>query len=68
MEKLMSEFEISDTLLVSCDSTNGVDVAVLIVGRKRPGQEIEIVNAIQGKDAVDLYRKLVTRKNSHNPS
>ena len=37
-----------DTLLVSFDNSHGTDVAVLIVGRKTPGDQVKIVNAFQG--------------------
>lgn len=54
------EKEIQDTILVSVDFTNGEDLSVMIVGRKRPNQTVEIINALQGKEAEDLYSKLVT--------
>lgn len=54
------EGNISDTILVSVDFTNGVDTGVLVVGRKRPNQSVEIINAFQGKEAKDLYLKLIT--------
>ena len=53
--------EKQDTLLVSDDFTNGKDVGVLIVGRKLPNQSVNIVNAFQGKEAEDLYLKLITK-------
>ena len=52
--------EIPDTILVSVDFTNGKDLNVMVVGRKRPNQTVEIINALQGKEAEDLYSKLVT--------
>lgn len=52
--------EIQDTILVSVDFTNGKDSSVMVVGRKRPNQTVEIINALQGKEAEDLYSKLVT--------
>ena len=52
--------EIQDTILVSVDFTNGKDLGVMVVGRKRPNQTVEIINALQGKEAEDLYSKLVT--------
>ena len=54
------EKEIQDTILVSVDFTNGKDLSVMVVGRKRPNQTVEIINALQGKEAEDLYSKLVT--------
>lgn len=52
----------TDTILVSYDFTHGKDVSVLIVGRKKPNQVVEIINAFQGKEAEELYNKLVTVK------
>ena len=52
--------EIQDTILVSVDFTNGEDLSIMVVGRKRPNQTVEIINALQGKEAEDLYSKLVT--------
>ena len=53
--------EKQDTLLVSVDFTHGKDVGVLVVGRKLPNQSVNIVNAFQGKEAEDLYLKLITK-------
>ena len=53
---------ITDTLLVSIDLALNQDNAVLLVGRKKPNQTVEIVNAFQGKEAVELYNRLVTVK------
>ena len=52
--------EIQDTILLSVDFTNGEDLSVVVVGRKRPNESVEISNALQGKEAEDLYSKLVT--------
>lgn len=46
----------SDTLLVSLAGE------VLIVGRKKPNQSVEIVNAFQGEEAHKMYDLLVTKK------
>lgn len=51
-----------DSLIISIDTTNGKDNTVLIVGRKRPTQEMEIVNAFQGEEALELYSRLSTVK------
>lgn len=52
--------EIQDTILVSVDFNDNDDLSVMVVGRKRPNQSVEIINALQGKEAEDLYSKLVT--------
>ena len=46
-----------DTMLVGFDHSHG-DPAVLIVGRKAPGDNVRIINQFQGKEAEELYRKL----------
>ena len=58
---------LSDTLLVSI-SFSDKDTGVLVVGRKRKNQSIEIVNAFKGDDALELYKKLVTKKEKNNES
>lgn len=56
----------AETILVSYEPSNGVDTCVLIVGRKTPGEVIDIINAFQGLEAEALYRKLITKKESKN--
>lgn len=51
-----------DSILVSVDFPNNGDTSVLLVGRKRMNQSVEIINAFQGDDARELYKKLVTKK------
>lgn len=58
---------LSDTLLVSI-SFSDKDTGVLIVGRKRKSQSIEIVNAFQGDEALEIYKKLVTKKEQNHES
>lgn len=48
-----------DILLVGFEPSRGEDTCVLIVGRKPAGQPIDVVNAFQGKEAKELYEKLV---------
>lgn len=47
---------LSDTLLV------GRSGNVLIVGRKRKNESVDIINAFQGDEAKELYEKLITTK------
>ena len=51
-----------DTILVSVDFANNGDTGVLIVGRKRMNQSVEIINAFQGDEARELYERLITTK------
>ena len=58
---------VSESLLVGVDFTNGKDNSVLIVGRKRPNQSVEIINAFQGEEAEELYRRLTEKKDAKVP-
>lgn len=49
-----------DTLLVGFCGVHDKDHPVLVVGRKRPNQTVEIINAFEGSEAEELYKKLVT--------
>lgn len=51
--------KVNESLLVGVDFTNGEDSSVLIIGRKRPNQSVDIINAFQGKEAEELYKKLI---------
>ena len=53
----------SDTLLVGFDHSHG-DIAVLIIGRKEAGENVQIINQFQGEDAEALYKKLVEKEAS----
>ncbi len=48
--------EKADALLISIVND------ILVVGRKRPNESVEIVNAFQGEEAKELYSRLVTKK------
>ena len=50
----------SDSLLVGYESSG--DSTVLIIGRKRINQSVEIINAFQGEEATEIYKKLIEIK------
>lgn len=50
-----------DVLLVSFDDFSNDD-PILIIGRKGEGDPINIVNALQGEEALELYKKITTQK------
>ena len=54
------------TVLIGLDDTNGIDNAVLVVGTKRVNESIKIINAFQGKEAIDIFNKLITKKEKQN--
>lgn len=51
-----------DSVVVSVDFSNKNDIGVMLVGRKRMNQSMEIINAFQGDEARELYEKLITTK------
>ena len=52
---------INECLLVGVDFTRGKDKGVLIVGRSPHDKPTEIINAFQGEEAYELYKKLITK-------
>ena len=52
----------TDSVIVAYDFSHGKDNAVLIVGKKRKNQTVDIVNAFQGEEATELWKKLTTKK------
>lgn len=54
---------VSDAIIVSVDFTNGKDKNIMLVGRKTLGQEdVTVINAFQGEEAEELYKRLTTQK------
>ena len=51
---------LNDTLIISIDIREGGS-ALMLVGRKRKGEMLEIINTVQGKEAKDIYDKLTTK-------
>jgi hypothetical protein len=52
----------TDSVIVAFDFTNGVDKSVLCVGHKVPGGAVDIINAFQGKEAEELWKKLTVKE------
>ena len=55
----------NDVIFVSYDNHSN-DVPILIVGRKRLNDSIEITNAFDGDEAKELYERLITVKDNRN--
>lgn len=58
--------KISEAIVVSIDYDESENNGVLLVGRRRRGGGIDIINAFSGNEALELYKKLVTVKESNN--
>ena len=41
---------------------NEKDTPLLVVGKKRPNQSVEVINALAGPEAEELWTKLITKK------
>ena len=54
--------DIHESLIVGV-SFSAEDTGVLIVGRQKNGV-MDIVNAFQGKEAMELYTKLITKNDN----
>lgn len=52
----------SDSLIIGFDSPTCKYGTVLIVGRKKPREAVDIINAFEGEEALELYKKLTTPK------
>ena len=55
----------NDVIFVSYDNHSN-DVPILIVGRKRLNDSIEIINAFDGDEAKELYERLISIKDDSN--
>lgn len=51
----------SGAVVVSWDFAHGMDVGVVLVGEQKNGA-MEVINAFQGKEAEEIYKKLTTPK------
>ena len=51
----------TSSVIVAFDHKEDSDTAVLIVGRKNPKMDIQIINAFEGDEAKELWKKLTTR-------
>lgn len=52
----------TEALLVSVTYDANGKVNLMVVGKKRKNESVEIVNAFQGEDAVRLYNELITKR------
>ena len=50
-----------DSVIVSCNFSNGPDQDILLVGKQKNGK-IEVINAFQGPEAYELWKKLTIKK------
>lgn len=53
----------SGAYIVSWDFSHGDDKAIFLVGEQKNGV-MSIVNAFQGQEAIDIYKKLSKVKNN----
>lgn len=56
----------TQSVIVAYDTTNGVDKSVMAIGKKKQGQDLEIINVFSGEEAEALWKKLTTKKEATN--
>ena len=54
------------SIIVSYEPSTGEDTAVLVVGEKAPKMDVRIINAFQGKEATELWERLITQKKTQD--
>lgn len=52
----------TDTVIISIDWNDETNTGVLVVGRKRVNNSVDIINAFSGDEAKELYQRLITKK------
>lgn len=52
--------ELNGSLIISWDFTHGRDKDILLVGKQKNGV-VEVINAFQGIEAFELWKKLAIR-------
>lgn len=51
----------TSSIIVSYDASENGDETILLVGKKNPNEIIKIINAFQGEEAKNLWKKLTER-------
>ena len=51
-----------DTVIVSIDYNDKTNTGVLVVGKQLPNKSPEIINAIDGPEAKELFQRLITKR------
>lgn len=46
------------SVIISVDMQNNRDETIMIVGHKDPNKSVTILNAFQGQEALDIWKKL----------
>ena len=57
----MKDWKTTGAVIVSWDLSNGEDKAILLVGKQTNGK-VDVINAYQGKEAMDIRKKLLPKE------
>lgn len=52
----------TESVLVSITFNEEKDKTLMLVGKRNPRKAVEVINAFQGEEAEELYKKLVGEK------
>lgn len=66
MSKASGLGPLNGSIIVGYDFTNGKDKSVLVVGVKEWNESVTIINAFQGAEAEELFKKLTEKKENTN--
>lgn len=56
----MKEWRANGAVIVSWDLSHGKDKEILLVGKQVNGK-VEVINAFQGEEALEIYEKLLPK-------
>lgn len=65
MKKHIKIPKLTDTMLVSFHRESPTSEPILLIGRKRMNESMEIINAFKGQKAIDIYNSLTEKENSY---
>ena len=54
--------KIAQSILVSYTCGDDKGASLMLVGQKQKDKDVVIINAIQGEEANELWKKLITKK------
>lgn len=56
----MDEWKANGAVIVAWDLSHGDDKTILLVGKQTNGK-VDVINAFQGEEALDIYKKLLPK-------
>ena len=54
--------DITTSVIVAFDYKESADKALLLVGKQNPGKGVQVINAFDGEEAKELWKKLTSKE------